>query len=102
MSARAGRAAPRVDGARAADSLRVVSRIRPLVRVAFVLGVAALLAGNAAACPNCKDSLGAHEIAGWYWSIVGMMSAPFVLLGAGGFALWRLSKKAAGPSDGAA
>jgi hypothetical protein len=35
---------------------------------------------------------------GWYLSIVGMMSAPFVLLGIGGFMFWRASKKAA-PKD---
>jgi hypothetical protein len=30
---------------------------------------------------------------GWYLSIVGMMAAPFVLIGIGGFAFWRASKR---------
>ena len=36
------------------------------------------------ACPTCKDSLSendAHLVAGYFWSIVFMMSMPFTILG---------------------
>jgi hypothetical protein len=66
-----------------------------LRRLFTALCFAAVLAAPAAACPNCKNGLAGKELDAWYLSIVGMMSAPFLIVGGGGYYLYRLSKKAA-------
>ncbi len=56
-----------------------------LVAMAVVLVL--LIASVAAACPNCKESLtqsdpqGQAMAAGYYYSILFMMSMPFAILG---------------------
>jgi len=49
------------------------------------LFVSALSVDTALACPGCKqalaDSKGGNMIAGYFWSILFMMSMPFTLLG---------------------
>jgi uncharacterized paraquat-inducible protein A len=56
-------------------------------RVTLALLVALLLAGVAAACPTCKEGLAEADpqqqsvAAGYYYSIIFMMSMPFAILG---------------------
>jgi hypothetical protein len=60
--------------------------VRWLVAVA-VVALVLLIASVAAACPNCKEGLAqndpqGHSIAaGYYYSILFMMSMPFIVLG---------------------
>ena len=55
----------------------------PLLALALVLATAAV----ASACPNCKDALAQNDpdrarvVAGYYYSILFMMSMPFMILG---------------------
>ncbi len=76
---------------------------RPLFRYAliqFVVGSALLLcfAGAAMACPTCKDSLGndpatAGMVNGYFWSILFMMSMPFIVFfGVGGYFYWEICR----------
>jgi len=55
--------------------------------VALVLALVLLIASVAAACPNCKQGLAQNDpqgqalAAGFYYSILFMMSMPFAILG---------------------
>ena len=65
--------------------MRVRNRDR-LITAAFLAVCVFLCANVAMACPNCKDGLAetpgaANLIRGYFWSIVFMMSMPFVILG---------------------
>ena len=68
---------------------------------AAVLGL--ILAGNASACPNCKEAVSAQpaEVAkmaqGYNWSILLMLAMPAVLLGTGGFMVHRAVKRGVMP-----
>ena len=45
--------------------------------------VVALMAGTMHACPTCKDSVaenGGNLVQGYFWSIIFMMSMPFLIL----------------------
>jgi hypothetical protein len=58
---------------------------------------AILLAADAAwACPSCKESLSASQAnlaRGFYYSILFMMSMPFLILfGIGGYFYWQIRK----------
>jgi hypothetical protein len=59
----------------------MINRIRSTVLfVALVL----LFAGVASACPTCKDGIsenGGNLVRGYQWSIIFMMSMPFLILG---------------------
>ena len=67
---------------------------------ALALGLVALWAGAAVACPNCKAALaensegGADLVRGYFYSILFMMSMPFTILGAFSFSMYRAVKKA--------
>ena len=71
--------------------MRVQQRFEPaIVRwavVAFVVVLLLLIASVAAACPNCKEGLAQNDpqgtsiAAGYYYSILFMMSMPFLILG---------------------
>lgn len=66
----------------------------------LTLGLVALWAGAASACPNCKAALaensegGADLVRGYFYSILFMMSMPFTILGAFSFSMYRAVKKA--------
>ena len=77
---------------------KIGTMLRRLSKPALVAVFAAALVSPAAACPNCKNSLAGKDLDAWYFSIVGMMSAPFLLVGGGGYYLYRLAKKAASES----
>jgi hypothetical protein len=63
------------------------SRLRPWLPLAAALLLVPLLEAVAAACPTCKDALStsdparANLVRGYFYSILFMMSMPFVLLG---------------------
>lgn len=50
--------------------------------VVMVLVVIAVSADVVSACPTCKNSVAGYEhlVQGYFWSIVFMMSMPFILL----------------------
>jgi cytochrome bd-type quinol oxidase subunit 2 len=62
---------------------RAMSTVRPLLIVALV----AVMAASALACPTCKDAIAENDIEqqalarGFYYSIIFMMSMPFLILG---------------------
>jgi hypothetical protein len=55
--------------------------------IAMAIALALLIASVAAACPNCKEGLAQNDphgqsiAAGYYYSILFMMSMPFAILG---------------------
>lgn len=65
------------------------------------IAVAVLLAGvqTATACPSCKEALasgsgGGDLVSGFFWSILFMLSMPFLLLGSFGLYFYYLVRKA--------
>ena len=76
--------------------LRTLLRIAaPLVTVLLVVGIA----GDATACPTCKDGLAENDpstqimAAGYFYSILFMMSMPFLIIGTfGSFAYLSIRK----------
>jgi hypothetical protein len=79
--------------------LRKARRLAPLIAAAALL----LPAGEALACPNCKEALAAQtgDAArlkdGYYYSIVLMIAMPFAILGTGTFLVARAIKRGALP-----
>lgn len=80
-----------------------MQRVNPLVRsilhVAFALAIVACFAVAASACPTCKEDLannpqGRGLAAGFYYSILFMMSMPFLILGTLGTVAYRSVKRA--------
>ena len=76
---------------------------RWVLMIAFVIGLQAV----AAACPTCKDGLAQNDpagqslVQGYFWSILFMMSMPFLIFSAlGGYFYWEIRKarRAAGDS----
>ena len=71
--------------------MRVQQRYEPAtlrwVLIAVALALVLLIASVAAACPTCKDGLAQNDpqgqsiAAGYYYSILFMMSMPFAILG---------------------
>ncbi len=66
---------------------RPASVLRRLAALCLALAVLLAIAGPAWACPGCKDALSANDheggnlVAGYFWSILFMMSMPFLLVG---------------------
>jgi hypothetical protein len=65
------------------------------------IAVAVLLAGvqTATACPSCKEALaagtgGGDLMSGFFWSILFMLSMPFLLLGSFGLYFYYLVRRA--------
>jgi len=63
-----------------------VCRLTSLKTLAVWLAVSLLLPALALGCPTCKDGLAgdpaaAGMVQGYFWSIVFMMSMPFLILG---------------------
>jgi hypothetical protein len=61
--------------------------LRRSLVVMAVIAVVSLLAGDALACPMCKAALGSADrshgdwVGGFFWSILFMISMPFIILG---------------------
>jgi hypothetical protein len=79
--------------------MRTARWLVPLVLVALLV----LLAGDASACPNCKEALAnqtgdaARLKDGYFFSILLMIAMPFTLLGTGAFVVARAIRKGALP-----
>ena len=64
------------------------------------LALVAVLAAVASACPTCKEGLDQNDpqhqsiAAGFYYSILFMMSMPYILLGTLGFVAYNTIKRA--------
>lgn len=75
---------------------------RSILRVggaAAALALVFALASDASACPNCRESLaddpaGQGLASGFYYSILLMMSMPFVILGTLGTVFYRSVRRA--------
>lgn len=96
--------ASRVFAMRTANYQFVPVLVRWLI-VALAIGLALLIASVAAACPTCKEGLAQNDpqgqaiAAGYYYSILFMMSMPFAILGTFGslayFSIRRAQQAAA-------
>lgn len=59
-----------------------------------------LLAGDALACPMCKAALGSQDrshgdwVGGFFWSILFMLSMPFLILGSFSTYMYMLVRRA--------
>ena len=74
-------------------------RLRPALLIAGV-AVALCLAADAQACPTCKDGIAENDpqlqsmAAGYYYSILFMLSMPLVILGSFGSMAYLSVKRA--------
>ncbi len=73
---------------------------------AIVLALVLLIATVAAACPTCKEGLAQNDpqgqslAAGYYYSILFMMSMPYIVLGTfGSFAYYSIRRARQQPAD---
>ncbi len=79
-----------------------------LVGGCIALALFVCFASSAAACPTCKDGLAQNDphgqamAAGYYYSILFMMSMPFIILTTFGSFAYRSVKKAHAERDAAA
>ena len=57
--------------------------IQTMKRWALPLLIVTLMIAVAEACPTCKDSVenDSNMVQGYFWSIIFMMSTPFLILG---------------------
>jgi hypothetical protein len=80
---------------------------RPLL-IALTITAFFLAVDSATACPNCKEGLAQNDphgqsmAAGYYYSILFMMSMPFIILTTFGSFAYRSVKKAQAQRDAAA
>ncbi len=82
--------------------LKIIYRSRTLIVALALVAVLAtvLLANVASACPTCKEGVDANDphhqglALGFYYSILFMMSMPYILLGTLGFVAYNSVKKA--------
>lgn len=86
--------------ARTIDAIPVVQgMVMRRLLPALVMVVALGLAGNASACPNCKEAVAAQpaEAAemknGYNYSVLFMLAMPFSILGIGSFMVVRAVKR---------
>jgi hypothetical protein len=76
-----------------------LKRIARRALTALVVAVAATTAGEARACPNCKEAVTASEgevssmAEGYNWSVLFMLTVPFSMLGTGAFMVHRAVKR---------
>ena len=79
-----------------------------LLAAGAALAIVVCLASTAAACPTCKDGIAQNDshgqsmAAGYYYSILFMMSMPFIILTTFGSFAYRSVKKAQAQRDAAA
>jgi hypothetical protein len=85
-------------------------QIRRWLRIAIMIALAAFLFGAAEAawaCPNCKEGLAQNDphgqsiAAGYYYSILFMLSMPFIIITTFGTCAYRSVKKAQAQRDAA-
>lgn len=74
------------------------SRLAIILLALFV--IVAITAGNALACPMCKAALGSHDrshgdlVSGFFWSILFMLSMPFLIFGSLSTYMYLLVRRA--------
>jgi hypothetical protein len=74
--------------------------LRKLAPLCLALAVLLIAAGTASACPGCKDALAANDnqggnlVAGYFWSILFMMSMPFILVASFGGSMYLSVRRA--------
>ena len=71
------------------------NRTYRLLLLATVLAIAILSCDIATACPNCKDGLAGNPnlVRGFFWSILFMMSMPFLIFGSlAGYLYWEVRR----------
>ena len=78
---------------------KLISNLMKLLPTVVAVGVLLLLVNAAVACPTCKENLAgdpeaANIVRGYFYSILFMLSMPFVLLGSLGFYFYCLVRKA--------
>jgi len=77
--------------------LKMTKHLRTLL---IAVALVAVFAAVASACPTCKEGVDANDpshkslAAGFYYSILFMMSMPYLLLGTLGFVAYHSIKKA--------
>jgi hypothetical protein len=83
--------------------LKIIYRLRTLIVALALVAVLAMMltmATVASACPTCKEGVDASDpnhkslALGFYYSILFMMSMPYILLGTLGFVAYNSVKKA--------
>ncbi|MEX2093775.1 MAG: hypothetical protein WD971_13910 [Pirellulales bacterium] len=83
--------------------LKIIYRSRTLIVALALVAVLAMMltmATVASACPTCKEGVDASDpnhkslALGFYYSILFMMSMPYILLGTLGFVAYNSVKKA--------
>jgi hypothetical protein len=85
--------------------LRLTMRL--MLRTALAAALVACVASAAWACPTCKEDLannpqGQGLAAGFYYSILFMMSMPFLIIGTLGTVAYRSVKRAQAEREAAA
>jgi len=81
-------------------SRRTQQKMRQIGIFTAVMALALLVSSVAEACPNCKNALAAQDeaggdvIAGYFWSILFMMSMPFLILTFMGSYMYLLVRRA--------
>jgi hypothetical protein len=78
---------------------RLHSSLRPVLRVVLAVTLVACIAAAAWACPTCREDLannpqGRGLATGFYYSILFMMSMPFLIIGTLGTVAYRSVKRA--------
>ena len=80
-----------------------MNSIRKIIARSVVLLAVATFAGEAIACPNCKEAVASQDgdsmrlANGYSWSILLMIGTPFTLLGTGVLLVARAARRGAFP-----
>src|SRR5580698_4139542 len=80
--------------------MKLSALARRFAPLCLALAVALALAGTASACPGCKNALlndtegGGNLVAGYFWSILFMMSMPFLLVATFGGSMYLSVRRA--------
>jgi len=79
--------------------MRLVRRPKLIVAALLVLALGLALPGLAEACPNCKDTIAGDDPSqnlarGFYYSILFMLSMPFLIVGTFGGCMYLAVRRA--------
>ncbi len=80
--------------------------MQSLVSAIALLALVMALGSTASACPSCKAALANHDnahgnmVAGYFWSILFLMSMPFAILGSFSGYMYLLVRRARGGQTG--
>ncbi len=89
-----------------ATNMKTPRAIKLVFTLLLLVIATAMLAGDVLACPNCKESMSGSDpvsvarATGYFYSILFMMSMPFVIVGTfGGLAYFSIRKARANLSE---